>query len=606
MKRILSLVAVLLVAGASLLATPRVAFADDNVIHDDALRQCVIQLMRDNYEYSVADPEAVTYEDVEGFIDHVHNDYAPGTHLYWACDGVASLAGLDVFISIDPAIFGSLIIEHGTVSDVTPLSGIRQMTYLSLADNQISEMFDISGIAGLFELDLSYNQLSAVPGLQATHLEALVLSHNRLTELPSLADMSDLFWLELAYNQLSDVSSLGLDALPDLVWADLSHNEISDASALAALMGWVDDAWTSQGDSLLDHSLTSCGGKTCTALSLEYNHITDVSAFPAHFYLSEIGWTGVSVRSQTNQVSAVVGTPVALPDVHTTSAYHLIWDVAPEDAVISDGMITYLHTGIVNITWQDDSPYAVAGNGEVLKDVVSDFTGTIVVTVMPEEPVPPVTPEESVPPVTPEAPEPSSSPMQPESPSTTMPATGLPSTQVPATDLPTTDLPTTDLPTTDLPTTQVPTTQVPTTDLPTTQVPTTQMPATDLPSTVAPGNETPSTAVPSTEAPADDTPSTEVPSATVPEEPNNDAPGADKARDEVPNTTVPAANASAPVAATGGAIVMSLPVEAVLLMAVGLVLLVAGLRGITASSVSPSLDVDFRPQPGRAPAGEHC
>ena len=380
MKRDLGLIFALIVAVASGLLVAQNAYAGENVIPDGALRDCIIDEMHNNYEYNVATPDVVTRDDIVGFIDHVHHHHAGGPHLHWACQGISSLEGLDMFFDIDPAIFASLMVENGTVSDVTPLAGIKQIAHLNLSGNLISDMFDISGIAGLTDLDLSNNQLSMVPGLQSTHLETLVLSYNQFDTLPSLSHMKDLFCLDLSHNHLTDVASLELAGLTNLVWADLSYNHISDASALAPLVGWINDVWPPQGDALLTRAPAVCGTKACAALSLDGNHITDMSAFPNNSDLRQAGGHGVMARNQTNYDTATLGVPVNLPAVQTTSANDMTWHVAPGDAVISNGQITYLHAGAVDVTWQDNSPHAVVNAGTVT-NVLSDFTGTITVTV---------------------------------------------------------------------------------------------------------------------------------------------------------------------------------------------------------------------------------
>ena len=105
-----------------------------------------------------------------------------------------------------------LDLNDNAISDISPLTGLINLTYLKLRKNKIS---DISLLAGL------------------RNLKTLELNNNAISDVSPLAGLINLTWLLLSNNAISDVSPLvGLINLTDL---RLSANAISDASPLTRL-----------------------------------------------------------------------------------------------------------------------------------------------------------------------------------------------------------------------------------------------------------------------------------------------------------------------------------------------------------------------------------
>ena len=105
-------------------------------------------------------------------------------------------------------------INSNLVSDLSPLTGLTQLTQLYLGGNNIS---DISALAGL------------------TNLTQLGLGGNSIADILPLAELTNLTWLGLWDNRISDLSPLtGLTQLTQLY---LGGNNISDLSPLVANTG---------------------------------------------------------------------------------------------------------------------------------------------------------------------------------------------------------------------------------------------------------------------------------------------------------------------------------------------------------------------------------
>jgi internalin A len=84
-----------------------------------------------------------------------------------------------------------LRIENNSVSDISPLSGLVNLTYLMLRGNGIS---DISALAGM------------------TNLASLYLYGNTISDISSLAGLTKLTYLELMHNSITDISALVTNA----------------------------------------------------------------------------------------------------------------------------------------------------------------------------------------------------------------------------------------------------------------------------------------------------------------------------------------------------------------------------------------------------------
>jgi Leucine-rich repeat (LRR) protein len=97
------------------------------------------------------------------------------------------------------------------ISDLKPLSGLKNLTQLYLYDNKrISDLTPLSNLTNLTRMSLCYNQIS---------------------DLAPLSKLTKLEWLELGDNQISDLKPL--KSLTNLKWVGLKDNKIEDWSPVA-------------------------------------------------------------------------------------------------------------------------------------------------------------------------------------------------------------------------------------------------------------------------------------------------------------------------------------------------------------------------------------
>ncbi|MCY3737074.1 MAG: leucine-rich repeat domain-containing protein [Gemmatimonadaceae bacterium] len=166
--------------------------------------------------------------------------------------GIRDLTGLESASNLN-----NLSLRYNTISDLSPLSALTNLTKLDLTEIHGSQvpgadrhsplnLSPLSGLTNLTNLNLSQNKISDLSALSGlTNLTDLDLSVIHVIwdesnppaplDLSPLSGLTNLTWLNLAYNSISDLSQLsGLNNLNNL---NLSNNQISDLGPLAASTG---------------------------------------------------------------------------------------------------------------------------------------------------------------------------------------------------------------------------------------------------------------------------------------------------------------------------------------------------------------------------------
>ncbi len=120
-----------------------------------------------------------------------------------------------------------LSVESNQITDISALSGLTNLKYLYLESNQITDISPISGLTKLEYLFLSYNQIDGISALsELTNISELRLSDNQISDISALSKLTNIDTLLLNQNQISDISVL--KELTKLNNVDLYLNEITD------------------------------------------------------------------------------------------------------------------------------------------------------------------------------------------------------------------------------------------------------------------------------------------------------------------------------------------------------------------------------------------
>ena len=162
----------------------------------------------ENFEFVVRDMVNKTEDDIYA------SDVIDILELDLSGLGIRDISGIEYFTSLE-----ILNLEDNRVEDITPLKSLSDLSWLSLRNNQITNLDDI-GFDQLINLNLSY----------------LSLRHNvedisddqeiRLSDISLLSNFTSLQTLELRDNHISDISPLS--DLVNLIYLDISQNPIED------------------------------------------------------------------------------------------------------------------------------------------------------------------------------------------------------------------------------------------------------------------------------------------------------------------------------------------------------------------------------------------
>ena len=181
-------------------------------------------------------PSAVPFES-SGLADHAMDWHDAG--LEEKMREVTGIISGDIMLS-DVWGLQELYITDGTVTDVSALSELTQLTALYLGGNPINTdtVTALTVLPDLMILDLSNCGLTDISFLQDfSNLQELYLGHNTLTDLSPLKNFGSLTMLELQYNPIGE-NSAALDVisgLTSLTWLDMKECGVTDLDFLIPL-----------------------------------------------------------------------------------------------------------------------------------------------------------------------------------------------------------------------------------------------------------------------------------------------------------------------------------------------------------------------------------
>ena len=227
------------------------------------------------------------------------------TELFALNANISDLTGLEAAINLTWLDLGGELVEgqligSNSISDLSPLAGLTNLTALRLSENSISDISAVRGLINLTYLALSNNSISdisAVAGL--TNLTELWLYNNSISDIFPVSALTDLTKLALYDNPISDISPIaGLTNLTQLLF---HNNSISDISAIAALTNLTELRLSE--NSVSDISAVR-GLINLTYLGLSNNSISDISAIAELTDLTEL-WLYNNSISDISPVSAL-------------------------------------------------------------------------------------------------------------------------------------------------------------------------------------------------------------------------------------------------------------------------------------------------------------
>ena len=161
------------------------------------------------------------------------------TYFYPRNANISDLTGLEAAPNLKELGLGGEYVEaegawinSNSISDLSPLAGLTNLTRLSLDNNNISDLSPVAGLTQLVDLQLYGNNItdiSVVSGL--TNLTELLLGGSSIVDISAVAGLTNLRYLHLDTNNITDLSPLVANTgLGSGDQVDVSENPLSFTS----------------------------------------------------------------------------------------------------------------------------------------------------------------------------------------------------------------------------------------------------------------------------------------------------------------------------------------------------------------------------------------
>ena len=155
--------------------------------------------------------------------------YGKLNEIYLSNNRLTDISGLNRAPALNILVLSGNGLES---SDITQLAGYKFLTYLSLADNNITDISMLSGLKNLIELRLQNNHITNIKPLAGmVYLEALYLGHNNINvDIGFLNTLAKLRVLYVNDNNIDSISQLTM--LSSLESINVSNNNIDSLDVL--------------------------------------------------------------------------------------------------------------------------------------------------------------------------------------------------------------------------------------------------------------------------------------------------------------------------------------------------------------------------------------
>ena len=250
-------------------------------------------------------------------------------------------------------ISGEGWVNNNAVSDFSPLFGLAQLTSLTLTFSSLSDVSFLSDLTQLTYLNLDgNNNLSDISALASlTQVKNLHLGNNNLSDISALASLTQLTSLTLWNNTITDISPLS--GLTQLRYLHLSGNVVSDASPLIrlTLLTYLDLS----GNPIVDMSPLA-GLTQLQTLSLSSNTITDIAPLAAlaqltYLNLGSNAITDISTLSGLTQLTSLYLHRNAIADVSALTGLTQLTVLNLQNNAIAD-MAPLVELNLTGTQWQ--------------------------------------------------------------------------------------------------------------------------------------------------------------------------------------------------------------------------------------------------------------
>ena len=184
-----------------------------------------------------------------------------------------------------------LYLTNNSVTDISPIAGLTNLKTLSLINNSVADISPIAGLTKLKKLYLNSNSIADIsPVAGLTKLTVLILTNNSVTDISPIVGLTNLTTLNLTNNSVTDISPVA--GLTKLTVLNLTNNSVTDISPIAGLtnLTWL----YLKNNSIADISPVA-GLTKLTVLNLNSNSVIAISSVAGLTNLTTLNLTNNSI-----------------------------------------------------------------------------------------------------------------------------------------------------------------------------------------------------------------------------------------------------------------------------------------------------------------------
>ena len=209
--------------------------------------------------------------------------------------GSVTIAGESYYTTDTSLVLDSKNLDNSVISQIIQLYALDN---LSLADNNISDIYGLTSLGGLTTLNLKNNNISDITPLASlTSLRTLYLDGNPIRDFSPLYNLPNLTFLSIKGVELKDSELKALSsALPNCAINGADASEEAELVALGGVTFSIDikDPLDLSNRGITDISvLSKCSN--LTSVNLSGNDITDITPLMDIQYLSHVDLSNNSV-----------------------------------------------------------------------------------------------------------------------------------------------------------------------------------------------------------------------------------------------------------------------------------------------------------------------
>ena len=144
--------------------------------------------------------------------------------------GIRKVGVLQGLTNLEQLYLGKIAtcLSEEDIPDISALSGLSNLSYLSIEDANVGDISALAGMTKLVSLNLRGNNISDISPLAGKpHLGTLDLTDNEVSDISILENLPGLMWIRLANNEVTNIPDFSSVLHERLLELDLRNNPLS-------------------------------------------------------------------------------------------------------------------------------------------------------------------------------------------------------------------------------------------------------------------------------------------------------------------------------------------------------------------------------------------